>query len=75
MLGHPYVVAIVCHCLGVSERKVRRAVDRGASTIADVGASCGAGTSCGGCHPNLEQLLRSVDDVAVDVGMALRPAV
>ena len=50
-------MAYVCLCNSVSERKVRRAIDRGASTIDEVGAACGAGTSCQGCHDTIGDLL------------------
>ena len=48
---------IVCHCDGVNDRKVRRAIASGARTIEEVAASCGAGRRCGGCWPLLDDLL------------------
>lgn len=48
---------IVCHCRAVNERAVERAIDAGARSVEEVGARCGAGTHCGGCHPELERLL------------------
>ena len=50
-------MALVCLCEGVSERKVRRAVEQGACSIAEIGAQCGAGTTCMSCHPTLEDVL------------------
>lgn len=50
-------MALVCLCEGVSERKVRRAVEQGAGTIDEIGERCGAGTTCFGCHPTLEDVL------------------
>jgi bacterioferritin-associated ferredoxin len=50
-------VALVCLCEGVSERKVRRAIEQGAGTLAEIGERCGAGTSCLSCHPTLEDAL------------------
>jgi bacterioferritin-associated ferredoxin len=65
-------VAIICQCHGVSDRKVRRAIHHGARTIEELGELCGAGTRCGGCHPNLMALLP--DSVPLSVGdVALRP--
>lgn len=55
---------MVCLCEGVSERKVRRAIDRGASTVAEVTAACRAGACCHGCHPTIEELLA---EAAADV--------
>ena len=43
-------MAIICHCLGVRDRTIAKAVHRGATTLADVQEQCGAGTQCGGCH-------------------------
>ena len=48
---------IVCHCRVVGERSVERAIDAGAHTVDEIGARCGAGTVCGGCHPELQRLL------------------
>jgi bacterioferritin-associated ferredoxin len=50
-------VALVCSCNAVGERRVRRAVDDGATTVAEVAAACGAGNSCYGCHPTIEEIL------------------
>jgi bacterioferritin-associated ferredoxin len=50
-------MAYVCLCNSVSERKVRRAIDHGASTIDEVGAACGAGTTCHGCHDTIDDML------------------
>jgi bacterioferritin-associated ferredoxin len=52
---------IVCHCQAVNDRTVTAAVLSGARDVPDVGARCGAGTSCGGCHRTLERLLREHD--------------
>ena len=48
---------IVCHCRAVNERTVKQAIAAGASSVEAVGDRCGAGTHCGGCHPELERLL------------------
>jgi len=47
----------VCLCRRVSDRKVRKAIGRGANTVDDIAAACGAGTGCGGCHPQLRSML------------------
>lgn len=49
---------LVCHCNGVTERRVRSAVRAGACTLRDVARSCGAGASCGGCRPEIGRILR-----------------
>jgi len=50
-------MAIVCHCEVVRDRAIVKAIHRGAHTLADVQAACGAGTSCGGCAPAVMDLL------------------
>jgi bacterioferritin-associated ferredoxin len=53
---------IVCHCRAVTDRSVRKAVDRGACDLAEVAKRCGAGARCGGCHPVLMSLLAALLD-------------
>ncbi len=48
---------LVCHCHGVSDRKVREALAKGACTRFQVMRACRAGSRCGGCHPLIEQLI------------------
>lgn len=50
---------IVCHCKGVSDRSVKRAVREGAVCVNGIGRACGAGTGCGGCHGTIEEILRA----------------
>jgi bacterioferritin-associated ferredoxin len=47
----------VCLCQGVTDRKVRKAIGHGATTVEEVGRACGAGTGCGGCRPEIEAML------------------
>jgi bacterioferritin-associated ferredoxin len=47
----------VCLCLGVSDRDVRRAVEGGACTAAEVSACTGAGTKCGSCRSTVAALV------------------
>jgi bacterioferritin-associated ferredoxin len=49
---------LVCHCNGVSDKTVRRAVRQGAQTVAEVGRACGAGTCCQGCGPTLGRIIQ-----------------
>ena len=48
---------MVCLCRGVSERTVAKAIDRGATTIAEVGMACGAGTGCGVCRATIADMI------------------
>jgi len=51
----------VCACFGVTRDAVRHAVvTRRLRTCADIGVVLGAGTNCGSCVPELEEILRDV---------------
>lgn len=41
---------LVCHCRGVSDRQIQRAVRNGACSLRDVARETGAGMRCGGCR-------------------------
>jgi bacterioferritin-associated ferredoxin len=58
-------MALVCLCHGVSERRVRREIDHGACTVAEIAERCQAGGCCQSCHPTLDELLaeRSTEPV------------
>jgi bacterioferritin-associated ferredoxin len=47
----------VCLCEGVTDRTIRKAIRRGATTLDELGRSCGAGTGCGGCWETLQELI------------------
>jgi len=59
ILGEPHRRMIVCHCRGLSEREIRRAVVEGARDADAIARCCLAGAECGGCRPLIEQLLRA----------------
>ena len=49
---------IVCCCLSVSDRAIRRLVASGAArSVDELASTCGAGTDCGACCPLLESLV------------------
>lgn len=48
----------VCLCRGVSDRKIRAAIEAGAHDVAEIGRRTAAGTVCHDCHPAIEELLR-----------------
>ncbi len=50
---------LICHCHGISDRKIRRLVRRGARSAAEVAEATGAGTNCGGCRPAVKQVVHS----------------
>lgn len=52
---------IVCHCKGLSDRDIGKAVREGAASAADVVTFCAAGSDCGGCRPVIEEILANHD--------------
>jgi nitrite reductase (NADH) large subunit len=57
---------LVCHCNGVSDRAIRKAVRKGANSASDVGMRTGAGTCCGGCLDNVNAIIRAENGSAHD---------
>jgi bacterioferritin-associated ferredoxin len=52
---------IVCHCKGLNDRDIGKAVREGAVTSDDVASFCDAGSDCGGCRPVIEEILAKHD--------------
>lgn len=50
-------IVIVCHCHGVSDRRIQAEAGLGAFDADDVAARCGAGSDCGGCLDLIEDIL------------------
>ena len=50
---------LVCHCNGVSDRTIRKAVRGGASTARQVARACGAGACCGGCTDAVREIIHT----------------
>jgi len=50
-------MALVCLCYGVNERRIRREIDHGATTVAQITERCQAGGCCQSCRPTLDDLL------------------
>jgi bacterioferritin-associated ferredoxin len=48
---------IICHCQGVSDRTIRKAVREGARSVGQVGRLCRAGRICGGCRPAICEII------------------
>ncbi len=48
---------IVCHCFGVSDRRIHAEAGLGANDLDDITARCGAGSDCGGCADLIEDIL------------------
>ena len=47
----------VCHCRAVTDGEIRDAIASGACDLDEVGRACGAGITCGGCCPLIQELL------------------
>lgn len=50
---------IVCHCRGVSDRKIRHVIRQGACSRGEISRACHAGGICGGCTPAIDAILQS----------------
>lgn len=48
---------IVCNCLNVTSGMIKDAVDNGANTLEEIQAITGAGTVCGSCIDNVQDLV------------------
>ena len=48
---------LVCHCRGISDRQIRRAVKEGAASAREVARVTGAGMRCGGCRDNVKRVV------------------
>lgn len=58
---------IVCYCFSVSERKIREVVAANdLKTVEDVIHYCKAGGGCGGCRPDIEEILESMKTESED---------
>jgi bacterioferritin-associated ferredoxin len=49
----------VCHCRALTDREIDEAIASGARDLDEIGRSCGAGITCGGCCPLLQELLEN----------------
>lgn len=57
---------IVCVCNNVSEKKIRIAVDSGATSMKDLRDQLGVGNCCGKCNGCAKQVLRESLCAAAD---------
>lgn len=47
----------VCICKNVSDSQVRAAIEKGATSVEAVGRATRAGTCCGACHDEIDELI------------------
>ena len=50
---------IVCYCNSVTNGMIKDAIDAGASTLEEIQEATGAGTVCGACLENIENLVKA----------------
>lgn len=49
---------IICNCMGVTRGDIIKAInEKGLKTVDEVGEATDAGTGCGGCHPEIQEIL------------------
>ncbi|MBB84658.1 MAG: hypothetical protein CL931_12680 [Deltaproteobacteria bacterium] len=48
---------LVCHCRGISDRQIKRAVKDGCSSPREVARETGAGMRCGGCRSTVKAIV------------------
>jgi bacterioferritin-associated ferredoxin len=48
---------IICVCKAVSDRRIRAAVNKGASSLRDLTLELGVGSCCGKCLPHVKATL------------------
>lgn len=47
----------VCLCNGVTDRDIRKAVNKGASSVADLRVQLGVANNCGSCIAHAEEVI------------------
>ena len=48
---------IICHCLNISEADIVKAINEGSTTLEAVQDVTGAGTACGACIGDIEEII------------------
>ncbi|WP_346934729.1 (2Fe-2S)-binding protein [Clostridium sp.] len=51
---------IVCTCQDVDYNTIKKAIEDGAKTVDDIMETTGAGTVCGACISEIEEILQEV---------------
>ena len=49
---------LVCSCFAVSDRTLWSVIDSGARDAKEIGERCDAGTGCGGCLEEIDEMLQ-----------------
>ena len=54
---------IICHCFEVSREEIDKAIrEKGLKTIEEVGENTNAGTGCGGCQEQIQEILDKINN-------------
>lgn len=51
---------VICNCLNITVKDIKEAVENGASTVEEIQEATGAGTVCGVCIDEIEDLLKEL---------------
>jgi len=52
----------ICHCNGIMKSEIVQAIkEKGLKSVEEVGEVTGAGNICGGCIPDIEDILKEVN--------------
>ena len=52
----------ICHCMGIMKSEIEKAIkDKGLKTVEEVQDETIAGTGCGGCIPDIEDILKEIN--------------
>ncbi len=66
---------VVCHCFGVTDKEVERAVrENEIQTLEELTNTCKAGGGCGNCLPELQQIIDRVHAEQADGASPARPS-
>lgn len=53
---------IICHCFEVSREEIENAIrEKGLKTVEEVGEVTNAGTGCGGCQEQIQEILDEIN--------------
>lgn len=53
---------IICHCFEVSREEIENAIrEKGLKTVEEVGKVTNAGTGCGGCQEQIQEILDEIN--------------
>ena len=53
---------IICHCFEVSREEIENAIrEKGLKAVEEVGEATNAGTGCGGCQEQIQEILDEIN--------------